>query len=158
MFHYKSLGELQQEAQDLKVNLPFSDKTSLLAQPLTISGKTIPNRIVIQPMEGCDGTADGRPDELTIRRYDKFAQSGAGLIWFEATAVWEEGRANPRQVWINDQTLDSFKALTDRIRETAVKAGQPVPVIIMQATHSGRYSKPHGTPEPLIAYHNPIFE
>ena len=28
----------------------------------------------------------------------------------------------------------------------------------MQATHSGRYSKPHGVPEPLIAYNNPIFE
>ena len=29
---------------------------------------------------------------------------------------------------------------------------------IMQNTHSGRYSKPHGTPEPLIAYNNPLFE
>lgn len=32
------------------------------------------------------------------------------------------------------------------------------PVVIMQATHSGRYSKPHGAPAPLIAYNNPIFE
>ena len=32
------------------------------------------------------------------------------------------------------------------------------PVVIMQATHSGRYSKPHGVPAPLIAYNNPIFE
>ena len=31
-------------------------------------------------------------------------------------------------------------------------------LIIMQNTHSGRYSKPHGFPEPLIAYNNPIFE
>jgi len=31
-------------------------------------------------------------------------------------------------------------------------------VIVMQATHSGRYSKPWGTPAPLIAYNNPIFE
>ncbi len=28
----------------------------------------------------------------------------------------------------------------------------------MQATHSGRYSKPGGAPAPLIAYNNPIFE
>jgi len=28
----------------------------------------------------------------------------------------------------------------------------------MQNTHSGRYSKPNGVPEPLIAYNNPIFE
>ena len=32
------------------------------------------------------------------------------------------------------------------------------PVIIMQATHSGRYSKPKGVPTPLIAYNNPLFE
>lgn len=32
------------------------------------------------------------------------------------------------------------------------------PIVIMQATHSGRYSKPYGKPAPLIAYNNPIFE
>jgi len=31
-------------------------------------------------------------------------------------------------------------------------------VVIMQATHSGRYSKPSGAPAPIIAYNNPIFE
>lgn len=158
MFHYKTLGELISEAQENGVCLPASDHTELLAQPVTVGSKTIPNRIVIQPMEGCDCHADGTPDELTIRRYDRFAQSGAGLIWFEACAVLPEGRANPRQAWIHDGSLDAYKAMTDRIRETAVKAGNPAPVIILQATHSGRYSKPNGFPEPLIAYNNPIFE
>lgn len=32
------------------------------------------------------------------------------------------------------------------------------PIVLLQATHSGRYSKPEGTPAPLIAYNNPIFE
>ncbi len=32
------------------------------------------------------------------------------------------------------------------------------PAVIMQATHSGRYSKPEGKPAPIIAYNNPIFE
>ena len=158
MFHYKTLDELISEAQENGVRLPASDHTELLAQPVTVGSKTIPNRIVIQPMEGCDCHADGTPDELTIRRYDRFAQSGAGLIWFEACAVLPEGRANPRQAWIHDGSLDAYKAMTDRIRETAVKAGNPAPVIILQATHSGRYSKPSGFPEPLIAYNNPIFE
>ncbi|MDD6033940.1 MAG: flavin oxidoreductase/NADH oxidase, partial [Oscillospiraceae bacterium] len=158
MFHYKTLDELISEAQENGVRLPASDHTELLAQPVTVGSKTIPNRIVIQPMEGCDCHADGTPDELTIRRYDRFAQSGAGLIWFEACAVLPEGRANPRQAWIHDGSLDAYKAMTDRIRETAVKAGNPAPVIILQATHSGRYSKPNGFPEPLIAYNNPIFE
>ena len=37
-----------------------------------ISGRLIPNRVVFQPMEGCDGTADGGIDELTRRRYLRF--------------------------------------------------------------------------------------
>ena len=43
------------------------------------------NRIVIQPMEGCDGTADGASggaDDPPIRQI--CPRSGAGLIWVEA--------------------------------------------------------------------------
>ena len=43
-------------------------------------------------------TLDGRPGELTWRRYERFARGGAKLIWFEATAVREDGRANTRQL------------------------------------------------------------
>ena len=77
--------------------LPFSQDVSVLKQPYTVGMKTVPNRLACQAMEGCDGTADGRPDELTVRRYDRLARGGAGIIWFEATAVMEEARANPRQ-------------------------------------------------------------
>lgn len=70
----------------------------------------------------------------------------------------EEGRANPRQLFINEKTLDSFKAQVENIKETAIKANGCEPIVIMQCTHSGRYSNPHGVPEPLIAYNNPIFE
>ena len=55
-------------------------------------------------MEGCDGTLDGRPDELTFRRYRRFGAGGAKLIWGEAAAVVDEGRANPRQLLLNDAT------------------------------------------------------
>ena len=109
-------------------------------------------------MEGCDGTYEGAIDELTHRRYLRFAKSGAGVIWFEATAVANEGRANPRQLFLNEKTLDSFKKLISEVRETAYKETKTEPVLIMQATHSGRYSKPNGVPEPLIAYNKPIFE
>ena len=108
MFHYKTLGDIRSEAEKQQIILPLSENTSLLKNPLEIKGKTVPNRIAIQPMEGCDGTAEGCPGELTLRRYDKFAESGAGLIWEEATAVWEEGRANPRQLWINEKSLDAL--------------------------------------------------
>lgn len=141
-----------------KLEIPYSDNLKILDTPVTVNKKTIPNRIAIQPMEGCDGTYEGAIDELTHRRYLRFAKSGAGVIWFEATAVANEGRANPRQLFLNEKTLDSFKKLIFEVRETAYKETKTEPVLIMQATHSGRYSKPNGVPEPLIAYNKPIFE
>ncbi|MBR6765474.1 MAG: flavin oxidoreductase/NADH oxidase [Clostridia bacterium] len=138
--------------------LPYSEDVSILKSPYEILNKTVSNRLVCQAMEGCDGTKTGEPDELTVRRYLRLAEGGAGIIWFEATACCEEGRANPRQLWIREDNVDQFKRLNDLIRETAIKRNGYAPLIIMQDTHSGRYSKPHGTPEPIIAYNNPIFE
>lgn len=127
-------------------------------QPLQIWQHTLPNRLAIQPMEGCDGEVDGSPGELTFRRYRRFAESGGALIWEEATAIVPEGRANPRQLMLTEKNLDSFRRLTDEIREYSQRKNGFAPLLILQATHSGRYSKPQGTPAPLIAYHNPIFE
>lgn len=59
------------------VRLPLSEDLSALQREVKIGSKTAANSIAIQPMEGCDGTADGRPAELTLRRYDRFARSGA---------------------------------------------------------------------------------
>ena len=138
--------------------LPFREDTAVLGEPLTAGQKVIANRLACQAMEGCDGTADGRPGPLTARRYDRLARGGAGLIWFEATAVMEEGRANPRQLSITEANLDAYKRQVEAIKEAGLKANGYAPVVIMQATHSGRYSKPQGVPAPLIAYNNPIFE
>ncbi len=139
-------------------SFPYSEDISCLAQKMVIAKKTVPNRIVYQAMEGCDGTYDGAPDELTYRRYMRFAKGGAGIIWFEATAVLGEGRANPRQMYLTDKTKDSFAKIVNDIKETGIKENGVEPIVIVQLTHSGRYSKPEGTPAPLIAYNNPIFE
>ncbi len=155
---YASKSEFEKQNIALNTCLPYSDDISVLGNEYKICSKTVHNRLVCQAMEGCDGTADGRPDALTKRRYKRFAAGGAGMIWFEATAVMEEGRANPRQLYITENNLDSFKKQVEEIKEAAIKANGYEPLVIMQATHSGRYSKPQGTPAPLIAYNNPIFE
>mgnify|MGYP003289768889 CR=1 FL=1 len=155
---YTSRKEFTSQRDELKLNIPFAEEVSVLGTPVQIGKKTVPNRLACQAMEGCDGTADGSPDELTIRRYDRFAKGGAGMIWFEATAVMREGRANPRQLWIHQNNIDKFKREVERIKQKAVKENGFEPLVIMQATHSGRYSKPDGAPAPLIAYNNPIFE
>lgn len=130
----------------------------LIDTPLTVGRKTLQNRIVFQPMEGCDGTREGAPDELTCRRYLRFAEGGAGLIWFEATAVVPEGRANPRQMYLHEGTLGSFRALLGEVRRKSAETCGFSPVIVAQLTHSGRFSKPEGTPAPLVAYRNPLWE
>lgn len=155
---YTSKEEFETQNLQLKTNLPYSENTAVLGEKYTIGSKTAHNRLVCQAMEGCDGTPDGRPGELTQRRYNRFAEGGAGIIWFEATAVLEEGRANPRQLYINENTLDSFKKQVADIKEAALKANGYEPLVIMQATHSGRYSKPQGVPAPLIAYNSPVLE
>ena len=137
---------------------PYSDDISPLSKEIKVGTKTVHNRIVYQAMEGCDGTYSGAPDELTKRRYLRFARGGAGIIWFEATAVLGEGRANPRQMYLTNETKDDFKKIVNDIKEECIKVNGFEPIVICQLTHSGRYSKPEGIPAPLIAYNNPIFE
>ena len=143
---------------EANVEFDYSSDISCLAKEIKVGSKVAHNRIVYQAMEGCDGTYDGAPDELTKRRYMRFARGGAGIIWFEATAVKGEGRANPRQMYLTDKTKDDFKRIVNDIKEECIKTNGFEPLVIVQLTHSGRYSKPEGTPAPLIAYNNPIFE
>ena len=138
--------------------LPFVEDLTVLSAPLEVGTKTAPNRLACQAMEGCDGNADGSPGELTGRRYRRFAEGGAGIIWFEATAVMREGRANPRQLYVTDSNLDSFKRQVETIKETALRERGYEPLVIMQATHSGRYAKPDGVPAPIIVKHDPLLE
>jgi len=151
-----------------RIVIPCDDKlisgeASPLTQPIHFSSKRIGNRIVAQPMEGWDGAADGRPTELTFRRWERFGDSGAKLIWGgEAVAVRHDGRANPNQLLINQHSRDDLS----RLRETLVKAhkravGSDAGLVVgLQLTHSGRYSRPnaHDRPEPKILYHHPILD
>ena len=153
----QSAADLAARAAACGLTFPQGN-VKVLAEPAAIGRKTAPNRLVCQAMEGCDGAPDGKPDELTRRRYRRLASGGAGIIWYEATAVLPEARANPRQLMLCKSTLDAFRRETEAIRETAVRENGYAPLLILQLTHSGRYSKPHGKPEPIIAYHNPLFE
>ena len=137
-YHYKTYEELKSEIQRLSVDIPLSENTGILKNELP--EPHIKNRIAIQPMEGCDGTPDGKPDELTFRRYMRFARSGAGLIWGEATAVMKESRANPRQLYINKDNLDAFKKLVNDTKEECMRHNGFEPYLVCQLTHSGRYA------------------
>jgi 2,4-dienoyl-CoA reductase-like NADH-dependent reductase (Old Yellow Enzyme family) len=117
---------------------------------------SIRNRFAIQPMEGWDGTPDGRPTDLTFRRWRNFGRSGAGLMWGgEAVAVRHDGRANPNQLLISESTRDDLA----RLRETLMAAAGPGIVVGLQLTHSGRFSRPNSRrAEPRILYRHPILD
>jgi 2,4-dienoyl-CoA reductase-like NADH-dependent reductase (Old Yellow Enzyme family) len=160
-FTYKSLAELEQAARTLPApHVAFiADRERVraaLARPVQVGPVRVGNAMAIHPMEGCDGTADGRPGPLTWRRYERFAQGGAKLIWFEATAIREDGRANPRQLWLNPATRDDFARLVERIHTLHRAAWDTTADLLMpvQLTVSGRYSAARKT----IAYHNPLID
>ena len=157
-FHYQSLQQVRETAEECGAFLPLNEDVSSLFQPLKIGRHTVSNRIALQPMEGTDGLEDGTPGPLTWRRYERFAKGGAGLIWFEAVATVPEGRASAHQLQITPKNVDEYKRLVEHMKSVCFKENGYEPVIVMQATNSGRYSKPTGVPDPLIAYHCPPLE
>lgn len=156
-FTFQSGPELLRKAEELGGELPFQDSISPLFESLAIGSKTLANRLVVQPMEGFDADTDGSPGELTFRRYRRYAEGGCGLIWFEATSVVPEGRSNPHQLMLHPRNLDSFKRLVEETRLSGLKVfGSSYEIfLVLQLTHSGRYSQPEGKPLRQVAGFNP---
>ncbi len=155
-FKYKTGEALLLDAQRLGLDLALRDDLSPLFQPIVIQGRTVGNRLAIQPMEGCDGELDGAPGELTFRRFRRFGAGGAKLIWGEACAVVPEGRANPRQLVINPRTAPALARLVETTRAAHREAnGRDDDLLVgLQLTHSGRYSYA----KPVLAQHDPLLD
>ena len=174
MSHYRKIAQLKtaqdfrQRISELGINLDLDDHLlsgpdAPLAQPCQRGDIYIGNRFAILPMEGWDCTNDGHPTDLTLRRWQRFGLSGAKMIWgCEATAIRDDGRANPFQLMLNEATADEIA----RLRQSLVQAHQEKCGhsddlgIGIQLTHSGRYSRPHhkNIPEPRILYRHPILD
>ena len=156
-FDLEKIEDLRKLAASLSLDVPMQEDISILGEILKIGPLTAPNRLAVNPMEGADGDSEGRPGELTLRRYKRFAEGGCGIIWVEAIAVVPEGRANPRQLWLHDKNKDAFADMVKQSRQAA-KDSMGVshnPVIVAQLTHSGRYSKPEGVSQPIIPQRDP---
>jgi 2,4-dienoyl-CoA reductase-like NADH-dependent reductase (Old Yellow Enzyme family) len=163
---FKTPQAFLQHLQGLGLEIPFdvellAGPQSPLAQPIEVGDLTIGNRFAVLPMEGWDGTPDGRPSELTTRRWRNFGLSGAKLVWGgEAVAVRHDGRANPNQLMITRDTLPELIRLRQALVEShrAALGSTEGLVVGVQLTHSGRYARPNDkkTLEPRIAYDHPL--
>ena len=139
--------------------------TSPLGRPFEADGVRVGNRFCVLPMEGWDGTPDGRPSELTIRRWRNFGGGGAKLIWGgEAVAVRHDGRANPNQLLLTHATQGSIAGLREALvaahRERFGSGADADLFVGLQLTHSGRWSRPsvYDRPEPLAAVAHPVLD
>lgn len=133
-----------------------------LGAPLDLGFATIGNRICVHPMEGWDGTRDGLPSPHTLRRWRRFGESGAKLIWGgEAFAVNPDGRANPNQLCLHPDgdAAGGLRALLRELKDGHRAAGHDEGglVVGLQLTHSGRFARPD-RPRPRVAFRHPVLD
>ncbi|RJP22184.1 MAG: NADH:flavin oxidoreductase [Candidatus Omnitrophota bacterium] len=166
---FKTAAAFRERLEELGLDLPLDARIltaaehSPLAQPIGIFGKIIGNRWCIHPMEGWDGTEAGLPTEYTRRRWRRFGESGAKLIFGgEATAVRQDGRSSPNQIMAAEHTKGGLAALLHAVKATHREMyGNTDDLLVgLQLTHSGRFSKPNHRDrwEPRIVYHHPILD
>ena len=134
-----------------------------LAQAIAWNGRSIGNRWCTQPMEGWDGTTTGGVTEPMVRRWQRFGETGAKLIWGgEAMAVRPDGRANPNQLIITRENAAGIKQLRDVLVESHEKLiGRSDDLVIgFQLTHSGRFCRPNEKTkfEPRVAFRHPLLD
>jgi NADPH2 dehydrogenase len=155
-FKFHALADIEAEVRRLGLGIRFSEDLRPLFRAIDVGPFKVGNGFCVQPMEGCDGTRDGHPDELVFRRYERFGAGGAKLIWGEAAAVVEEGRANPRQLLVNAETAPGLDKMLQICRHAHLQVhGRDDDLLVgLQLTHSGRYSYR----KPLIAVHDPILD
>ena len=161
-------ADLRACLDSLGLTLPFdegveSGADAPLAQPYVLGSRTVGNRFAILPMEGWDGTTDGRPTDFTRRRWQRFGLSGAKLIWGgEAVAVRPDGRGNPNQMMILEETARDLADLRGLlVRTHKDRFGRSDDLLVgLQLTHSGRKSHPNVKLllEPTILYHHPVLD
>src|SRR5881275_639351 len=167
----KTPADFRDCVASLGIELPCEDgiaagPASPLAQPVetvSINGKRIGNRYAIQPMEGWDGTTSGGVTDEVRRRWQRFGESGAKLIYGgEAMAVRPDGRANPNQLVIVEQNKRDLAELRELlVRAHRERHGSADDLVIgFQLTHSGRFCKPNDKfrMEPRVAYRHPILD
>ena len=110
---------------------------SKLFSPIHVGGLELSNRIVIAPM--CQYSAEnGQMNDWHLIHLGTLANSGAGVLTIEATAVTPDGRISYGDVGLYD---DACEAAMGRVLE-GVRRWSDMP-IALQLAHAGRKASSH---------------
>lgn len=110
--------------------------SQMISTPIRIGKKEAPNRIVFQPMECNDADASGDPSDLSIKRYRRFAEGGAGIIFTESMTITSESRARKSQLSITEQNAKGLERLVSKMREVNGNS-----LVLFQLNQSGQLSQ-----------------
>ena len=101
--------------------------------PFQLRDLSIPNRIVVSPMDQYSADDDGVPGEWHLGHLGSRAVGGAGLVMTEMTCVSPEGRISPADTGIwNDEQARAWARIVDFAHANSES------LIGLQIGHSGR--------------------
>lgn len=101
-------------------------------QPFRLRGMTLPNRVVVSPMDTYSAV-DGVPQDFHLVHYGTRAMGGAGLVYTEMVCVSPEGRITEGCAGLyTDEQEAAWKRVVDFIRQHSNAR------ICIQLGHSGR--------------------
>ena len=169
-FSFRSLDELTAALAERGHALPVSDDMSVLGRSASFGRLVVPNRLVCQPMEGCDGEPDGSPgradgpqvpqarrrrggDDLVRGLCDRARGQGESASDFAAQrhrrGLRRHGAANQAGREGYRRLRARLRAPDDPLRAVQQARRQPAPII---AHHSAVLDGRHNLPPdyPLI--------
>jgi 2,4-dienoyl-CoA reductase-like NADH-dependent reductase (Old Yellow Enzyme family) len=118
---------------------------SILASSLPLpNGTSLPNRLAKAAMSECLADPDtGAPTDELIRLYDRWGQSGAGLLITGHVIIDPNGRAEPANVVVtDDRHLPALRAWARAAQRGGAK-------LWMQLNHAGRQAPRRMTKQPV---------
>lgn len=119
-----------------------------LFAPLALRGVTLPNRIVISPMQQYMAGPDGLPTDFHRQHYGRLALGGAGLVITEALAIAPEARVTNHDLGLwSDDHLPALAALAEEIARFGAVPGTQ----LIHAGRKGSVSRPWDGYAPLDA-------
>ncbi len=117
-----------------------------LFTPMTLRGVTIPNRVVVSPMQQYVAGDDGFPRDFHLQHYGRLGIGGAGLVFTEALAVTAQGRVTHHDLGI---WSDEHVALLKPIVAAIAAAGAVPATQLIHAGRKGSVSRPWQGYSPL---------